>query len=80
MKDQKLRLVVMELTETCTRESFCLSDVDEEEDGLACDTAESLEGRDSCRQTYRFLPKGRSRMMMRVSESFLLEHPEVFVH
>ena len=68
----------MELTETCTRESSCLSGADEEEDGLACDAAGSLEARGSCRQTYRFLPKGRSRMMMRVSESFQLEHLEVF--
>ncbi len=82
LKDQKLRLVVIKLTETCTRESCCLSSADEEEDGLACDAAESLEGQGSCRQTYRFLPKGQSRMMTRVSESFQLEfgkYPVLYV-
>jgi hypothetical protein len=74
IKDQQLRLVVMELTGTWIRELSCLSGADEEEDGLACDDAESLEGRRSCLQTYRFLLKGQNRMMMRVSEPFQLEH------
>ena len=73
LKDQKLRLVMMQLTETCSRESSCLNGADGEEDGLACHDAESLEGRGSCRQTYPFLPNGRNQMMMRVSESFQLE-------
>ena len=70
LKGQKLRLVVIELTETWTRVLSCLNVADEEEGGLACDAAESLEGRGSCRQTYRFLLKGQSRKMMRVSEPF----------
>jgi hypothetical protein len=41
IKDQQLRLVVMELTGTWIRELSCLSGADEEEDGLACDDAES---------------------------------------
>jgi hypothetical protein len=57
----------------------CLSGADDEEDGLGCDAAESLEGWGSCRQTYHFLPKGQSGMMMRVPESFQLQRLEVYV-
>jgi len=70
----------MELTGTWIRELSCLSGADVEEGELAYDTAESLEGRSSCRQTYRFLLKGQSRMMMRVLELEQLEHLEVFVY